>query len=165
MRARRRSLAPGRLWLADVALEAMIAEARRMDPLETGGVLLGWQDADGVELMVASALGPGPSATHRRTRFSPDSAWQDGEIAARYELSGRTVTYLGDWHSHPGGTDTPSRRDERTARRIGRSRSARAHRPVMLILTGGAMTWRPVPYRSIGRSLRRMEIEPTVAAS
>jgi integrative and conjugative element protein (TIGR02256 family) len=140
----------------------MVAEARRTEPLESGGVLLGWHDHEDLEVVVASVLGPGPGATHRRARFSPDSEWQREQIAKAYEASGRTVSYLGDWHSHPGGGDAPSRRDERTTRRIARSRSARARRPVMLILPGNANTWRPSAYRFVGRHLRRMGIEHSI---
>jgi integrative and conjugative element protein (TIGR02256 family) len=139
----------------------MIAEARRQEPLESGGVLLGWNDVEDTDLVVVSTLGPGPKATHRPTRFSPDTNWQRAEIAAVYEASGRTISYLGDWHSHPGGGEMPSRRDERTARRIARSRSARASRPVMLILPGSDELWRPAPYRFIDRRLLRMELTQT----
>lgn len=159
MRARSAGLAPGKIWLTDAVLKAMVVEARGTEPLESGGVLLGWRDPEGLELVVAQVIGPGPRATHRRTRFSPDNDWQREQIADAYVASGRTVSYLGDWHSHPGGGDTPSRRDERTARRIARSRSARARRPVMLILSGERDTWLPSAYRFTGRRLRRMEIE------
>jgi integrative and conjugative element protein (TIGR02256 family) len=159
VRARSARLAPGKVWLTDAVLEAMVAEARGTEPLESGGVLLGWQDGQGMELVVARIVGPGPRAVHRRTRFSPDDDWQREQIADAYVASGRTVSYLGDWHSHPGGGDTPSRRDERTARRIARSRSARARRPVMLILSGEADTWLPSAHRFTGRRLGRVKIE------
>ena len=158
MRAHTERLASGRLWLADDASETMLAEARRTEPLESGGVLLGWQDPAGLELVVARVLGPGPVATHRRTKFSPDTDWQRAEIAAAYEASGRRLSYLGDWHSHPGGGELPSRRDEKTARRIARSRSARAPRPVMLILAGKKKNWHPAPYRFLDKRLQRMEL-------
>ncbi len=163
----RGELDPGGLWLATDALEAMIAEARRVEPFESGGVLLGWCEQDGDGVVVAGVLGPGPGATHKRTRFSPDTGWQRREIARVYEASGRTLGYLGDWHSHPGGTATPSRRDERTARRIARSRSARVPRPVILILPGRNESWSPAPYRLTDRSLRTMELfsTPRLAAA
>jgi integrative and conjugative element protein (TIGR02256 family) len=161
VRARDERVAPGRLWLATDALDAMVAEARHKEPLESGGVLLGWRDTAGTELVVAGVLGPGPGATHRRTKFSPDTNWQRKKIAAAYETSGRKVSYLGDWHSHPGGDATPSRRDERTARRIARSRSARAPGPVMLILSGRDDLWRSVPYQFIDKRLQRMDLART----
>jgi integrative and conjugative element protein (TIGR02256 family) len=162
VRARDDHLAAARLWLPSGVLETMVTEARRTEPLESGGVLLGWHDQEDLQLVVASVFGPGPEATHQRTRFSPDGDWQREQIAKTYEASGRTVSYLGDWHSHPGGSDSPSRRDERTARRIARSRSARARQPLMLILPGKASTWRPAAYRFVTRRLRRIEIEHTI---
>jgi integrative and conjugative element protein (TIGR02256 family) len=159
----RAAVAAGTLWLLGSSVEAMLSEARRRAPLESGGVLLGWHDGHGEELAVVRVLGPGPRAVHKRTRFSPDDDWQREQIALAYEESGRTVSYLGDWHSHPGGSDIPSRRDERTARRIARSRSARARHPVMLILSGAAEVWHPTAYRYTGRRLERMDSERSAA--
>jgi integrative and conjugative element protein (TIGR02256 family) len=156
-------LTAARLWLAREALDAMVAEARRTEPLETGGVLLGWHGDDDEEIAVAKVLGPGSRAVHRRSRFSPDTGWQRREIARVYEQSGRTVSYLGDWHSHPGGGETPSRRDQRTARRIARARSARVMRPVMLILPGAGERWRAVPYHYLDGRLERMQLCATAA--
>jgi integrative and conjugative element protein (TIGR02256 family) len=157
MRASRAgALAPGRLWLAADALELMVCEAQRSEPLETGGVLLGWADPEGGDLFAVRMLGPGPRAVHKPTRFSPDTAWQRSQIAEAYEASGRIFAYLGDWHSHPRGDKTPSRRDERTGRRISRSRSARAPRPLVLILSGSSADWKPAPYRYFDGKLRPM---------
>ncbi len=154
-------VATGRLWLAASALELMIAEAQRSEPLETGGVLLGWTGAERDELLAAAMLGPGPKATHKRARFSPDAKWQDLQIAAAYEASGRTHTYLGDWHSHPGGGQTPSRIDQRTGKRISRSRTARAPRPLVVILSGRASKWRPIAYRYLNGRLLEMDLHVT----
>jgi integrative and conjugative element protein (TIGR02256 family) len=156
-------LTAARLWLARDALDAMVAEARRTEPLESGGVLLGWRGERDEEIAVVGVLGPGPRALHRRSRFSPDTGWQRREIARVYEASGRTVSYLGDWHSHPGGGETPSRRDQRTARRIARARSARVKRPVMLILSGAGERWRAVPYDYLDGRLERMRLRATAA--
>ncbi len=162
MRASRSDdLAPGHLWLAADAVELMIAEAQRTEPLESGGVLLGWAALEGGDLLAAMMLGPGPAAVHKRARFSPDTAWQRSEIARAYEASGRILTYLGDWHSHPGGGQTPSRRDERTGRRIARSRSARAAAPLIVILSGRQGAWHPAAYRYLDGRLRRMQWQVT----
>lgn len=112
----------------------MTLEAKRTDPLETGGVLLGYW-ADTGEVVVASVVGPGPAAVHRRDRFLPDHAYQEREVALAYRESGRRITYLGDWHSHPSGLGTLSRRDRVTLRRIGNNPGARAPRPLMAIVT------------------------------
>jgi integrative and conjugative element protein (TIGR02256 family) len=149
-------LAKGRLWLAADVLARMADEAARIAPLESGGVLLGWHEPEGRDLMVSTFVGPGPRASHKRTRFVPDSAWQDEQIARLYEEHGRVLGYIGDWHSHPGGTSTPSRRDERTARKIARRRAARCSNPLMLILSGGPAAWRPTPHRYVDGRLREI---------
>lgn len=154
--SRRRRLEPGRLWLPDGVIRRLRDEADRTEPLETGGVLIGYGHDD-EEVVVADMIGPGPGAIHRRTRFEPDSGWQRKQIAEAYERSGRIHTYLGDWHSHPVGSARPSRRDERTARRIARHRAARARKPVMLILSGDEL-WAPTPYRLLGGKLVEMVI-------
>jgi integrative and conjugative element protein (TIGR02256 family) len=137
---------PGRLWLPDAVLRQLDEEASRMAPLETGGVLLGW-GVDHDDVAVADLVGPGPKATHSRSRFEPDTHWQRLRIAEAYARSGRIHRYLGDWHSHPGGSATPSRRDRRTAHKISRHRAARARRPVMLIVNGAERSWTPNAYR------------------
>jgi integrative and conjugative element protein (TIGR02256 family) len=130
----------------------MEAEADRMAPRETGGretggILLGWSSPDGDDHVVAEMIGPGPNATHWRTRFRPDGLWQERRLAERYKSSGRRLTYLGDWHSHPRGSDHPSKRDIRTARKIAAHEEARASQPLMLILAGEGDGWCLVAYR------------------
>lgn len=149
------------LWLASDALDRMIEEARRVEPLESGGVLLGWREAGGSGAVVAGIIGPGPRAVHKRARFSPDSGWQRTEIARAYDASERRLSYLGDWHSHPAGGTTPSLRDEKTARRIGRSRAARVAHPVMIIVAGKETSWDPAPFLLVERRLRRVTLYPT----
>lgn len=125
-----------RLWLEPSCWEEMVTEARRHGRLETGGVLLGWRN--GVDVVVSHVVGPGPDAQHDRTAFHPDSAWQAATIGELYEESGRRLEYLGDWHTHPGGRPWPSRRDERTLRRIAVASEARCPDPIMVILGIGA---------------------------
>lgn len=124
------------VWLAPSAVQDILAEAKRHAPLETGGMLLGYSSpgTEPEELMVQAVTGPGPDAVHLTNRFEPDATWQQQRLAEAYERSGRTTTYLGDWHTHPGGAPTASRADRRTARRIARTQAARMPRPLMLIL-------------------------------
>lgn len=114
-------------------LEEMLLEGRRMFPLETGGVLMGFASAGRV--VVTSVIGPGPRAVHRRTSFTPDAEWQQARVAELYERSGRRDTYLGDWHTHPGGSTRASFTDWVAAWTIARSREARCPNPVMVILS------------------------------
>lgn len=128
-------------------LDQMLVEGRRTYPLETGGVLMGFVTAN--RAVVTSVVGPGPRAVHRRRSFTPDAEWQQQRVAELYERAGRRDTYLGDWHTHPGGSTRASFTDWLAARTIARSRDARCPNPVMLILafkaagflSAGAYRW------------------------
>lgn len=122
----------------------MAIEADTRAPLETGGVILGVSDEDNV--WIDTIIGPGPTAVHSRHSFSPDSNYQERQIACAYEESGRRLTYLGDWHTHPGSSPALSWRDRRTLRDISGSDTARQPRPVMLIW-GYGNPWRVAAWR------------------
>ena len=143
-------------WIARGVERAIVEDARRWAPLETGGVLLGyWTDGHSA-VVVKDAIHAGPEAVHRDLMFLPDTDYQEREIARRYELSGRVHTYLGDWHAHPGGGSSLSRLDLRTLRTIANSPEARASFPLMVVAYGGdpwrLSAWRWSP-RRIGHSV------------
>lgn len=126
------------LWLPHSLWEDIVAEADRMKPLETGGILLGYRAEAGRELVVTHIVGPGPKAVHKRGRFVPDHRYQSAEVARLYmqqpHSESHALAYLGDWHSHPGSLAYLSGQDKATIRRIALTKSARASQPVMLIL-------------------------------
>jgi integrative and conjugative element protein (TIGR02256 family) len=113
-------------------LKEMHAEGMRTFPLETGGILMGFE-ADEC-LYVTAVIGPGPKAVHRRRSFLPDAEWQTERVAEVYANSGRTAGYLGDWHTHPRGSTRASFTDILAARSIARYAPARCPSPVMVIL-------------------------------
>lgn len=116
-------------------------ECADKQPLETGGVFLGWRSPDG-SAVVTIMVGPGPNAVHGRTAFEPDQVWQIEEIASHYAEARRRLEYLGDWHSHPGMlSGNPSRTDRRVLHRIMRTPSARCPLPLMAIFWGGDPDW------------------------
>jgi integrative and conjugative element protein (TIGR02256 family) len=123
-------------WMRDAAVDLMLEEATRRAPNETGGVLMGYADRHGHSFLVENAVGPGPQAAHSRTRFLPDHDFHESEIARIYEESGRRITYLGDWHTHPQGSGHLSHRDLKTLASIAADSRARAPIPLMTILAG-----------------------------
>jgi integrative and conjugative element protein (TIGR02256 family) len=121
-------------WITPEAVRAIGGETAEWFPKETGGVLVGYvADRAARQIVVTSVIGPGPAATHRRSRFEPDFEWQQQELERMYEACGRRRTYVGDWHSHPYGPAALSLRDRKTLLRIALHRAARAYRPLMLI--------------------------------
>lgn len=130
----------GCVWVPEKAIFEMIAEAKRTNPLETGGILMGYWVAPSAEAVIVGQVGPGPRATHRRYSFEPDYEWQEAEIARIYRKSHRQHTYLGDWHTHPSGTSRLSWKDLRAMREIAQCRDARVVVPIMALLSG-ASSW------------------------
>lgn len=128
------------VWIARRLVEAMVEEAHRYFPRETGGVLIGYTGAEG-DIVVMDVVGPGPRALHGKSFFAPDYQYHDFEIVRNYEESGRIHTYLGDWHTHPEGSTRLSRLDLGTLQRLARAPEARAPAPLMAILGGGS-PWR-----------------------
>jgi integrative and conjugative element protein (TIGR02256 family) len=97
------------------ALEALHAEAlAAKDGLETGGILLGCDDAAAGETHVTLVGGPGPNAQRRADFFCRDLAYAIELGDQAYARDGSV--WVGEWHTHPGAQVRPSRRDLRTYR-------------------------------------------------
>jgi integrative and conjugative element protein (TIGR02256 family) len=142
------------VWIARSALRAVLEETSCKRPLETGGMLLGYQGLERPEAVVQVATGPGLRARHQLTSFEPDGRWQQRELAAIYEASGRRTAYLGDWHSHPRGRAVPSARDVKTARKVSRRPRARAAHPLTLIVGVCDGTYEVCMHRYVEGSLK-----------
>ena len=125
------------LWIARALLKQMQHEACVKYPLETGGVLVGYETSAGLGV-VTQWLGPGPKAIHRKRSYVPDHDFHDVETARLYRESGRISVYLGDWHTHPDGPVALSLTDLWTLRRIARHAKARRTNPIMLIIGGAS---------------------------
>jgi integrative and conjugative element protein (TIGR02256 family) len=94
---------------AHASIEAVCAEAT--DGLETGGILLGHQHADG-HLTVTVAGDPGRRAERRRRSFRRDHDHAQALAGAAYAHDRRV--WVGDWHTHPLGPEHPSPVDLRS---------------------------------------------------
>ena len=143
----------------DAALaRRVLGEAERHAPNETGGVLLGYHDDHTKVILVSDIVDAGPRARRETHRFEPDGAWQRKRIAELYASSGRTLAYVGDWHSHPLGGN-PSGLDRATARRIAKTPAARCPHPIMLIAGCSKDRWELEAYRYARRRLHRIGVE------
>lgn len=156
----------GIAWINRDVRADLMKQAKDAFPLETGGILLGYWSEDGKDVVVVAAVGPGPDAYHGKTRFIPDYFYQESEIARLYEQHGRRLQYLGDWHSHPGGTDELSWRDRLTMARIASSKSARVKTPLMAVIAGqgewSLTMWQGAPGRAFFSSVlggKRMGVQ------
>jgi integrative and conjugative element protein (TIGR02256 family) len=147
------------VWIVTAVFHQIIAESAEHAPLETGGMLLGYEGTDAAGTVITALVGHGPLARHARGRFIPDGPWQQEELERIYGESGRVTTYLGDWHSHPNSPPFPSRRDRRTARTVARTRHARAPRPLTVIAGSTADgEWTVAAHIFVGRSFQPLRI-------
>lgn len=121
-------------WIEVEVLAGMQREATKKAPLETGGCLMGYWVKEFTEVVITEIIGPGKKAKHRSWYFSPDSKWQTKQIEEIYLNSGRLITYLGDWHSHPKDNNSLSFIDRWTIMRIGQHKPARVRAPLMGII-------------------------------
>ena len=122
-------------WLNKMVLESLSIEAKAKYPLETGGVLMGYFGEPGNVPVIIYASGPGPNAIHLKDCYSPDQEFDESIIATIYMESGRQITYLGDWHTHPAPIDKLSYKDRKTLKKIATYKNARVNMPLMLILS------------------------------
>lgn len=120
-------------WLDELARVVIEEEARTRRVLETGGPIFGYEGADGNDIVIAAAFGPGPKARHWPLSLVPDRA-ATGEVIARvHELSEGRYRYLGSWHTHPFGQPRPSGVDIATARDISLQVDVGLPKPLLLI--------------------------------
>jgi integrative and conjugative element protein (TIGR02256 family) len=129
------------VWLPRPLIRRMLEATTRAGERETGGMLVGYEGADRPEIVVTDLIDAGPRARRDEYEFHPDGRWQRRELARVYQESGRVVTFLGDWHSHPHGLPVPSETDLETAARTAANERARAPRPLTLILGRDEDEW------------------------
>jgi integrative and conjugative element protein (TIGR02256 family) len=112
-------------------------------PWEVGGWLLGYWRADGNALVLTHATPPGRRGTPfgvtvdaDRHRPMFDDAWDASE---------GQVTFLGDWHTHPGGPPFPSARDRRALEQLAKEPEYQTDTPLIAIVANPRWPWRETP--------------------
>lgn len=133
---RSRDLRPT-VWVERVAVSAMLEEASRAHPMETGGLLIGYRGPDRTAV-VTQIIGPGPGAIHRGDSFEPDYNFHEAALERIHAESGGIERYLGDWHTHPDGKLYLSPKDLAVLRQIAEHADAGTKHPLMLVIATGA---------------------------
>lgn len=106
------------------------------DKPEAGGILLGFRR--GPHLHIVEATEPTHHDRRWRTGFER-SAEPHQQIALRYwRDSGGRTDYLGEWHTHPQATPSPSGIDVAAWRRI---HGRHPNRSFVFLIAGNAQHW------------------------
>ena len=102
--------------------------------IETGGILLGYRTSDG-KYVITRITGPGPKAVRTATRFEKDTEYCQAEIEKIFiELRDKGL-YLGEWHYHATGGNSPSGTDIKSLTEIAAQKNYRIDKPIMIILS------------------------------
>lgn len=95
---------------------------------EAGGILLGAYR--GADVEVTGRTDPGPGDERQLSSFTRSDPLHDVANRTAWNASGGTVSYVGEWHTHPWGGVQPSSTDTTTWR----SEAKRCGRPMVFAL-------------------------------
>ena len=76
---------------------------------ESGGILLGYRR--GNHLHIVAATTPQPDDQRMRFRFFRRDPYHQTVAISQWDVSGNTMDYIGEWHTHPEPEPTPSSLD------------------------------------------------------
>lgn len=133
-----RAAEPSSLWIHASVVSRLLRLAAR--PWEVGGWLLGYWTADERSVFVTHATPPA-------RRGTPFGVWISGKghrerFDRAWAASGGHVTFLGDWHTHPGCAATPSPRDLVALRQLAHEPDFGTPRPLAAIVRTGRWPFR-----------------------
>ena len=119
------------------SLEGAMRGAREeMLPRETGSVLLGIVDHGRRRIEVAAVLPPSPDSERATVSFVRGVQGLEAQMNEVGERTAFQLSYVGEWHSHPGGSAAPSETDRTTFARLGRE-ADHEDRPAVMAIVGG----------------------------
>lgn len=102
----------GTLFLEAAVLTTMnrFVQRRRQDQ-EAGGMLIGHHPLASEDIILDRLTTPQPADRRRRYRFERDQAAHQVLLNAEWEKSDQRRTYIGEWHTHPEDSPSPSSLD------------------------------------------------------
>lgn len=111
------------------------AEHRQQYPYqaEAGGILLGRRRGKHFEILYATT--PFPTDRRRRTSFIRESIGHKREAVAWWQTSCGEIGYVGEWHTHPEPSPTPSEVDRHEWAKLIRSQRPAAAMLITIVGT------------------------------
>jgi integrative and conjugative element protein (TIGR02256 family) len=141
---------PPGVSLAKHALDEGCRIAQRSLPLETGGIVLGWREAEciHVDRLIEVRDPNAQDVTYERNHERARAALKKTQAQLPPDS---LLGYVGEWHTHPA-PQPPSRQDRKELKAIARSI---AQPLVMMVLaTSGSGHWYPYALTASGRTVR-----------
>lgn len=94
------------------AFVSILAETAEKIQTETGGIFLGYRDAD--TWYIIEAIDPGPKSTFQVAYFEYDTKYVNHLVNKIARLYSKPLELIGLWHRHPGSFDQFSGTDDGT---------------------------------------------------
>ncbi|MBA7549344.1 hypothetical protein ES705_41824 [subsurface metagenome] len=123
-----------KVFIGKEAYELMKEEVKSTKNLETGGVLIGHINEND-EFVIRKATMPGSNAIKKDSYFLKDEKFTQKELENAFQYFGSKGLYLGEWHYHPQGTNSPSGVDVRSLTEIAKQDTYRIDSPLLVILS------------------------------
>ncbi|MBA2555995.1 MAG: Mov34/MPN/PAD-1 family protein [Chloroflexi bacterium] len=120
-------------------------------PWEVGGWLLGYWSADERSVVISHATPPGPRGTPFGVRIGAEGHRDRFDQA--WTASDGHVTFLGDWHTHPGGPVAPSEKDREALRKLATQPDYDTPQPLAIIVQAPRWPWQAAR-RALGCFMR-----------
>jgi integrative and conjugative element protein (TIGR02256 family) len=121
-----------RVLLSPSAVADLRRYAEAKTDRETGGALIGFEQADG-DVVVVEVTDAGPQAVERPTRFVYDPDHVNARLHDAYSRLGSRGVYVGEWHTHLEADPKPSPRDIASLLAIASHPQYLTDEPVLLI--------------------------------
>jgi proteasome lid subunit RPN8/RPN11 len=115
-------------------LSKVASLARQAGSVETGGILIGEYLDGGRTVRITEATAMPEDSSFGRFWFKRGRKGLDTLLRDRWAL-GRY--YVGEWHSHPGGSAEPSGSDIAAMRQIASDPMYRCEAPLLLVIASG----------------------------
>jgi integrative and conjugative element protein (TIGR02256 family) len=132
------------------ALETIEANVGgRSDFTEAGGILIGSYRGNHIEIVDCTF--PKPQDVRRRTLFDRKDKGHHLAAMAAWRRSGKTETFVGEWHTHPEDHPHYSALDRRTWDNLMR----RIPEPLVFCIAGWRSTWWGIGYGRLLVPLRQ----------
>jgi integrative and conjugative element protein (TIGR02256 family) len=120
---------------------------------EAGGILMGYRR--GAHLHITDIPVPQAKDVRRRFSFQRNDRKHQAIALQRWEKSEKRLDYLGEWHTHPEKSPSPSPLDKSEWRKI----LVRNRNPMVFVILGTSIEW--WLGAGIERAVRHILIRPT----
>jgi integrative and conjugative element protein (TIGR02256 family) len=120
------------LTVESSVLETIEQYSRAHYPNEFGGILMGSYLNSYIDLVISDIIVPDKYKSSP-TKFEPDHKELNIKTKEYFQHFDNKVIYVGDWHSHPNGSNHFSQPDFNSIRDVAKSKTVNIKNPILLI--------------------------------